>query len=98
MEVTGGRRFRKPEAARLPGKNSPARTGGESRASAPPGPVTPHNAPFPTYEGSLLMRDRAQATVRVWKKRLEHENHSRFGNRGGAGFRSRRGLSNDDSA
>src|SRR5215471_11751927 len=35
---------------------------------------------------SLLMRARALATVRVWKKRPEHQAHSRFGNRGGCGL------------
>src|SRR5215211_3994244 len=35
---------------------------------------------------SLLMRARAQATVRVWKKRLELQAHSRFGVRGGCGL------------
>ena len=35
---------------------------------------------------SLLMRARAQATVRVWKKRLEHQAHSRSDIRGGCGL------------
>ena len=35
---------------------------------------------------SLLMRARAQATVRVWKKRLEHQAHSRCDIRGGCGL------------
>src|SRR5438445_11138297 len=35
---------------------------------------------------SLLMRARAQATVRVWKKRLELQAHSRFGIRRGCGL------------
>ena len=35
---------------------------------------------------SLLMRARAQATVRVWKKRLELQAHSRFGIRDGCGL------------
>jgi hypothetical protein len=36
---------------------------------------------------SLLMRARAQATVRGWKKkRPELQAHSRFGNRGGCGL------------
>jgi hypothetical protein len=35
---------------------------------------------------SLLMRARAQATVRVWKKRLELQAHSRFDIRGGCGL------------
>jgi len=35
---------------------------------------------------SLLMRARAQATVRVWKKRLEHQAHSRSDIRGGYGL------------
>src|SRR5215216_3617246 len=35
---------------------------------------------------SLLMRARAQATVRVWKKRLELQAHSRFAIRGGCGL------------
>src|SRR5262249_11653842 len=34
----------------------------------------------------LLMRARAQATVRVWKKRLELQAHSRFAIRGGCGL------------
>src|SRR5262249_42413069 len=47
---------------------------------------------------SLLMRARALATVRVWKKRPEHQAHSRSDIETPAGFRSRRGLSYDDSA
>jgi hypothetical protein len=35
---------------------------------------------------SLLMRARAQATVRVWKKRLEHQAHSRCDIRDGCGL------------
>ena len=35
---------------------------------------------------SLLMRARAQATVRVWKKRLELQAHSRFGIRSACGL------------
>jgi hypothetical protein len=35
---------------------------------------------------SLLMRARAQATVRGWKKRPELQAHSRFDNRGGCGL------------
>ena len=35
---------------------------------------------------SLLMRARAQATVRVWKKRLEHQAHSRSNFRDGCGL------------
>jgi hypothetical protein len=35
---------------------------------------------------SLLMRARALATVRVWKKRLEHQAHSRFEHQGGDGL------------
>jgi hypothetical protein len=35
---------------------------------------------------SLLMRARAQATVRVWKNRLEHQAHSRSDIRGGCGL------------
>jgi hypothetical protein len=35
---------------------------------------------------SLLMRARAQATVRAWKKRPELQAHSRFGIRGGCGL------------
>jgi hypothetical protein len=35
---------------------------------------------------SLLMRARALATVRVWKKRLEHQAHSRFEHRDGDGL------------
>src|SRR6266403_1376056 len=35
---------------------------------------------------SLLMRARALATVRVWKKRLEHQAHSRSDIRGGCGL------------
>jgi hypothetical protein len=35
---------------------------------------------------SLLMRARAQATVRVWKKRLEHQAHARCDIRGGCGL------------
>ena len=35
---------------------------------------------------SLLMRARARATVRVWKKRLELQAHSRFAIRGGCGL------------
>jgi hypothetical protein len=35
---------------------------------------------------SLLIRARALATVRVWKKRLEHQAHSRFEHRGGDGL------------
>ena len=35
---------------------------------------------------SLLMRARALATVREWKKRLEHQAHSRFKSRGGCGL------------
>jgi hypothetical protein len=35
---------------------------------------------------SLLMRARARATVRVWKKRLELQAHSRFEIRGGCGL------------
>ena len=35
---------------------------------------------------SLLMRARAQATVRVWKNRLEHQAHSRFNFRDGCGL------------
>jgi hypothetical protein len=35
---------------------------------------------------SLLMRARAQATVRVWKKRPELQAHSRIGIRGGCGL------------
>ena len=35
---------------------------------------------------SLLMRARAQATVRVWKKRLEHQAHSRRDIRDGCGL------------
>ena len=35
---------------------------------------------------SLLMRARAQATVRVWKKRLEHQAHSRCDVLGGCGL------------
>jgi hypothetical protein len=35
---------------------------------------------------SLLMRARALATVRAWKKRLEHQAHSRAMNRGGRGL------------
>jgi len=34
----------------------------------------------------LLMRARALATVRVWKKRLEHQAHSRSDIRGGCGL------------
>src|SRR5262249_17957180 len=47
---------------------------------------------------SLLMRARALATVRAWKKRLEHQAHSRLTSEAPAGFQSRRGLSYDDSA
>ena len=35
---------------------------------------------------SLLMRARAQATVRVWKNRLEHQAHSRSNFRAGCGL------------
>src|SRR3954447_7872955 len=35
---------------------------------------------------SLLIRARALATVRVWKKRPEHQAHSRFNIRGGCGL------------
>jgi hypothetical protein len=35
---------------------------------------------------SLLMRARAQATVRIWKKRLEHQAHARCDIRGGCGL------------
>jgi len=35
---------------------------------------------------SLLMRAHALATVREWKKRLEHQAHSRFRSRGGCGL------------
>src|SRR5262249_44156610 len=35
---------------------------------------------------SLLMRARARATVRVWKKRLELQAHSRFDSRSGYGL------------
>ena len=35
---------------------------------------------------SLLMRARAQATVRVWKKRREHQAHSRSNFRDGCGL------------
>jgi len=35
---------------------------------------------------SLLMRARALATVRVWKKRLEHQAHSRSGHQEGNGL------------
>src|SRR5262245_66155070 len=35
---------------------------------------------------SLLMRARALATVRVWKKRPEHQAHSRSDIRGGCGL------------
>ncbi len=35
---------------------------------------------------SLLMRARAQATVRVWKNRLEHQAHSRSNFRDGCGL------------
>lgn len=35
---------------------------------------------------SLLMRVSALATVREWKKRLEHQAHSRFKSRGGCGL------------
>ena len=35
---------------------------------------------------SLLMRARALATVREWKKRLEHQAHSRPVNQGGHGL------------
>src|SRR3954462_14177925 len=35
---------------------------------------------------SLLMRARALATVREWKKRLEHQAHSRPCHRGGYGL------------
>src|SRR5262245_63718042 len=35
---------------------------------------------------SLLMRARALATVRVWKKRPEHQAHSRFDIRGACGL------------
>ena len=35
---------------------------------------------------SLLMRARALATVREWKKRPEHQAHSRSVNRGGYGL------------
>src|SRR6516225_5328391 len=35
---------------------------------------------------SLLMRVSALATVREWKKRLEHQAHSRFKRRGGCGL------------
>ena len=35
---------------------------------------------------SLLMRAPAHATVRVWKKRLEHQAHSRFDGQGGCGL------------
>jgi hypothetical protein len=35
---------------------------------------------------SLLMRARALATVREWKKRLEHQAHSGRCHRGGYGF------------
>jgi luciferase-like monooxygenase len=35
---------------------------------------------------SLLMRARAQATVRVWKNRLEHQAHSRSHFRGACGL------------
>jgi putative ABC transport system substrate-binding protein len=35
---------------------------------------------------SLLMRARALATVRVWKRRPEHQAHSRFDIRGGCGL------------
>src|SRR5262249_24074273 len=38
---------------------------------------------------SLLMRARALATVRVWKKRLEHQAHSRFDIRGACGASGR---------
>jgi hypothetical protein len=34
----------------------------------------------------LLIRARALATVRVWKKRPEHQAHSRFNIRGGCGL------------
>jgi hypothetical protein len=34
----------------------------------------------------LLMRVSALATVREWKKRLEHQAHSRFKRRGGCGL------------
>src|SRR5215831_21309368 len=43
------------------------------------------------------MRARALATVRVWKKRLEHQVRG-LTSEAAAGFRSRRGLNHDDSA
>src|SRR6516225_9006140 len=45
----------------------------------------------------LLMRARARATVRVWKKRLELQAHSRFVIREGRGFRSRRGPTHEST-
>jgi hypothetical protein len=36
--------------------------------------------------GDVVMRARALATVREWKKRLEHQAHSRFKSRGGCGL------------
>src|SRR5262249_43629055 len=47
---------------------------------------------------SLLMRARALATVRVWKKRPEHKLTRGLISEAAAGFRSRRGLNYDDSA
>src|SRR5258706_15386430 len=47
---------------------------------------------------SLLMRARALATVRVWKKRLEHQAHSRSDIRGGCGLPVATGAELDDSA
>ena len=42
--------------------------------------------------GPLLMRARALVTVRVWKKRLELQAHSRRTSEAAAGFRSRPGF------
>src|SRR5262249_20234311 len=47
---------------------------------------------------SLLMRARAQATVRVWKKRPELQAHSRFANPSACGLPVATGLSDDHSA
>ena len=72
-----------------PRRYSPSRTGPRAAPPRPGGPSTRRyrrKRVSPSTYPSLLMRARALATVRVWKKRLELQAHSRFNFRGGCGL------------
>ena len=76
-------------SAQPAGRYSPKRTSPQAAPPRPGGPSTRqcrHRKAFHLRIPSLLMRARAQATVRVWKNRLEHQAHSRSNFRGGCGL------------